>query len=572
MHSRVEVGHVGRFWDDSFKNLTFTKQPITQQEVDEWKTLGYDQSNVKSFTGSMYDNRNPMPEYFEQFENVFGLIKQSFTVYRMETLEIMPVHSDHYRTYCRLNDVEYDDVYRIVLMLEDWKPGHYFELDGVGYVNWKAGDWFKWRGDVPHAASNIGTEPRYTLQVTGVSSLVGQLNCLYSHNVPGYVSDNNNPIIKLDIQPKVNDKHYMVYLNNGFIKELNQIDHTKTEQQILNDEGLHIYLYEPLSSYDVNNPIHSQGFYSEFNEISPNALRAEELDSIVHYAIRNNLTNITVHTCDYNVAEYYTEYNRLTLLCDDLFLKSQRKIINLLEKPSYNFIKDFMCLNWRFTKHRQLVSTFLAGENGHLSWYYHADFETLKKDLFFDLDSWETKHPEHYNKLMRGCELIGQNGPYKIDKQEATIITVEDPSCVKIYPDIDNINYGETPALHNRVSNALSNYYSEVFVDIINETRYAQPTANFSEKVFQAIQYMKPFIVVGPPKTLEYIRSMGYKTFNEFWDESYDLELDHGERLAKIFDLINQIFSMTNDQQKELYVQMLPTIEHNLKLYKEMVK
>lgn len=575
MQSRVEVGHVGRFWDDSFKLLPFTKQPVTQQEIDEWETLGYNQSNVKSFTGSMYDNRNPMPEYFDQFENVFGLYKQSFTVYRMDTLEIMPVHSDHYRTYCRLNDVEYNEVYRVVLMLEDWKPGHYFELDGVGYVNWKAGDWFKWKGDVPHAASNIGVESRYTLQVTGVSSLVGQLNCLYSYNVPGYVSDNNNPIIKLDIQPKINDKHYMVYLNNGFIKELNTIDHTIEEQKLLNDEGLHIYLYEPLNSYDADKfdeHGHTQGFYSEFNTINPDKLRAEELDSIVHYAIRNNLKNITVHTCDYNVSEYYTEYNKLTLLCDDLFLKTQRKIINLIEKPSHHFNKNYICLNWRFTKHRQLVSTFLAGMNGHLSWYYKADFDTLKKDLFFDLDSWETKHPEHYNKLLVGCKLIEQHGPYKIDKHDATVIKVEDPSYVKIYPSVDNINYGETPALHNRVSNNLSNYYHEIFVDIVNETRYAQPTANFSEKVFQAIQYMKPFILVAPPKTLEYIRSMGYKTFSEFWDESYDDELDHGERLAKIFDLINQICSMTNDQQKELYVQMLPTIEHNLKLYKEMVK
>lgn len=575
MQSRVEVGHVGRFWDDSFKLLPFTKQPVTQQEIDEWKTLGYNQSNVKSFTGSMYDNRNPMPEYFDQFENVFGLYKQSFTVYRMDTLEIMPVHSDHYRTYCRLNDVDYNEVYRVVLMLEDWKPGHYFELDGVGYVNWKAGDWFKWKGDVPHAASNIGVESRYTLQVTGVSSLVGQLNCLYSYNVPGYVSDNNNPIIKLDIQPKIHDKHYMVYLNNGFIKELNTIDHTIEEQKLLNDEGLHIYLYEPLNSYDVDKfdeHGHTQGFYSEFNTINSDKLRAEELDSIVHYAIRNNLKNVTVHTCDYNVSEYYTEYNKLTLLCDDLFLKTQRKIINLIEKPSHHFIKNYMCLNWRFTKHRQLVSTFLAGMNGHLSWYYKADFDTLKKDLFFDLDSWETKHPEHYNKLIAGCKLIEQHGPYKIDKHDATVIKVEDPSYVKIYPSVDNINYGETPALHNRVSNNLSNYYHEIFVDIVNETRYAQPTANFSEKVFQAIQYMKPFILVAPPKTLEYIRSMGYKTFGEFWDESYDDELDHGERLAKIFDLINQICSMTNDQQKELYVQMLPTIEHNLKLYKEMVK
>ena len=154
MHGSIEIGHLGRYWNEEFRELTYVKQPVTQQEIDDWKKLGYDESNVKSFTGSLYDNSNVMPEWVTRLERMFGMYNQSYTVYRMETLEIMPVHRDHYRTYCRLNNISADRVHRVVLMLEDWKPGHYFELDGVGYVNWKAGDWFKWKGDVPHAASN----------------------------------------------------------------------------------------------------------------------------------------------------------------------------------------------------------------------------------------------------------------------------------------------------------------------------------------------------------------------------------------------------------------------------------
>ena len=47
------------------------------------------------------------------------------------------------------------------------EPGHYFEFDGEAVANWKAGDYVMWQADVPHAASNIGTEDRYTLQITG---------------------------------------------------------------------------------------------------------------------------------------------------------------------------------------------------------------------------------------------------------------------------------------------------------------------------------------------------------------------------------------------------------------------
>ena len=56
---------------------------------------------------------------------------------------------------------------RVLVFLEDWKSGHYFELDGIPIVNWKAGDYYQWTGATKHMASNIGVDDRYTLQLTG---------------------------------------------------------------------------------------------------------------------------------------------------------------------------------------------------------------------------------------------------------------------------------------------------------------------------------------------------------------------------------------------------------------------
>ena len=87
--------------------------------------------------------------------------------YKMETLDIMPTHVDHYNTYCKVFNKERDEVRRAIVFLEDWKPGHYFEVDGRAFVNWKVGEYVLWEPDTPHAASNIGVDPRYTLQITG---------------------------------------------------------------------------------------------------------------------------------------------------------------------------------------------------------------------------------------------------------------------------------------------------------------------------------------------------------------------------------------------------------------------
>lgn len=169
MNSQTATGHLNRFWDDDFKNLDYVRKPgFTQQEIDVWVNQGYNPSCLNSFVGTMYDNSNVMPDWVYGLDDKFGLVNQSYTFYKMETLEIMPVHVDHFRTYSRLNNASIDQIYRVLIMLEDWKSGHYLELDGVGYVNWKAGDWFKWKSNTPHAAGNVGIEPRYTLQITGL--------------------------------------------------------------------------------------------------------------------------------------------------------------------------------------------------------------------------------------------------------------------------------------------------------------------------------------------------------------------------------------------------------------------
>lgn len=585
MLSKVEIGHVGKFWTDEFKTLNYIKQPVTQAEIDEWAELGYLEENVKSFTGSMYDNRNVLPDWAYSFENMFGLHKQTYSFYRMDTLEIMPIHSDHFRTYCRLNDTTPDQVYRVVLMLEDWKPGHYFEMDGVGYVNWKAGDWFKWRGDVPHAAANIGPESRYTLQITGMSAFSGQLNDLFFVNVPDIADNTQHPMLTQNILPIVNpnndpNSRIMLYMRSDYIEQLDNLVHSVDGVETLNRDGLHIYLYEPLNAYHKDatakhdkDSKHTQWFYSEFDgKITPDELRADELDSILSYVERNNLTNVTVHTCEYGVENWYTHYiPALNLVCDDIFLRSQKKIIGFVPKPDNRFIRDFICLNWRFTKHRQLVSTFLAGRNGHLSWNFMPTVDGMFKDMYFDVEAWKLKYPQYYDRLIEGCNYINNDGPQVIDKRPNDVPVIDEPKYATIWPSVSELEPGSSPALYNRVSNHLSDFYFESFVDIVNETRFGQPTANFSEKVFQSIQYMRPFIVVGPPKTLEYIRSLGFKTFSDFWDESYDNETDHGERLAKLFALMDTIFEMSNEEQRNLYDNMVSVLEHNLRAYQTFI-
>lgn len=586
MNKKWKRGNVGRFWDDSFKSFDYIRQPITEEEINAWQNQGYDY--VKSFTGSMYDNSCPMPDWVKRFDSIFNYKNMTYTFYKMQTLEIMPVHVDHYKRYRELYDAEYESVCRILVMLEDWKPGHYLEIDGVGIVNWIAGDWFMWNTDCPHAASNIGVDNRYTLQITATIPADDKVwKDLHWFNIPHQLTKVESlytPTMHYIFNHALNinkGNPLFIYMYNQNIKQLEDINHSPQTINYLNEKGIDFYLFEPLCSYDIKsnkkyplNSKHSCLFYTEFSHhIEKNAmnLRADELDSILEYASRNNLINITVHTCDYNVEKFYPYYDRLKLKCNDLFLR----VFDLIEfgKPqdielAKNFTKKFISLNWRYTPHRQYISAYLAQlENVNLTWYFRADITMIAREPWIDLFTWPQKNGDLLIKFLEGLKNINNKSPYTLDLNIKESINITDPYIRNNWP--NGVIFDYKKETQNSNISDLSKYYNEVFCDIVCESRYAQPTANYSEKVYRPMFYYKPFILVAPPYTLKYLKEQGFKTFDKYWDETYDLITDHEQRLFKIIELIDYIDAKPFSELKEMYLDMQEILIHNFNILRE---
>ena len=81
---------------NEFFTFDYTKQPIKESEVNRWREEGY---YHKSFTGALYSSKNPMPEWTIDISNAIGLKNCGQTFYKMDTLDIMPPHYDHFETY-----------------------------------------------------------------------------------------------------------------------------------------------------------------------------------------------------------------------------------------------------------------------------------------------------------------------------------------------------------------------------------------------------------------------------------------------------------------------------------------
>ena len=85
----------------------------------------------------------------------------------MGTGSVLPEHRDTYKKYRSLFNCDLNNIIRIIVFVENWESGHYFEIDQTPITKWKQGDYIWWRGDVNHMAANLGLTPRFTLQVTG---------------------------------------------------------------------------------------------------------------------------------------------------------------------------------------------------------------------------------------------------------------------------------------------------------------------------------------------------------------------------------------------------------------------
>ena len=109
---------------------------------------------------------------------------------------------------------------------------------------------------------------------------------------------------------------------------------------------------------------------------------------------------------------------------------------------------------------------------------------------------------------------------------------------------------------------SLTRYYNDFFIDVIGVTYTTGDTFYMDEKETRPMLCLTPFIIYGTVGHLDTMRGHGFKTFGEWWDESYD-NCGGYARLEKIYQVIDKLSNMTNAELSAMYAAMLPTLEYN---------
>ena len=209
---------------------------------------------------------------------------------------------------------------------------------------------------------------------------------------------------------------------------------------------------------------------------------------------------------------------------------------------------------YMYMKHKDNKFSFTHDHNGS---YWH------KKHDFLYLNKAPREHRvKLYNKL-KDAGVLGNsihtftmlNNPVRLDKKyELPGIDPED------YP-----RFGKDQDIYELP-------YIDTVCSIVSETNDNDYEVFMTEKIWKPIIAQHVFVVHGNHLYLQRLREMGFKTFGNYFDESYDLEQDPNKRIDKIGTLIKELKSKCDDgsivergnkKWQDIYLQTKALRQHN---------
>ena len=101
-------------------------------------------------------------------------------------------------------------------------------------------------------------------------------------------------------------------------------------------------------------------------------------------------------------------------------------------------------------------------------------------------------------------------------------------------------------------------YYKPIYensaFNIITETTFKNNTVFLSEKTFHPIINLQPFIMFASNGQLKELQKLGFKTFGDIIDESYDNETNSKKRFKMVCNEIKKLSELNIDEINELFL------------------
>lgn len=125
-----------------------------------------------------------------------------------------------------------------------------------------------------------------------------------------------------------------------------------------------------------------------------------------------------------------------------------------------------------------------------------------------------------------------------------------------------------TPKEQNNHSQIQTQFFNDAYWNIVTETFGHNVVDGFlTEKTFKPIANLQPFVIIGTYGSLCLLRELGFKTFGDYIDESYDDITDETHRLKAAVDVALDLARMSHSDHIALMTKVKPILEHNQQVF-----
>lgn len=215
------------------------------------------------------------------------------------------------------------------------------------------------------------------------------------------------------------------------------------------------------------------------------------------------------------------------------------------ESPRYNVVS----LNCTRKPHRiDLIRALHNEENFIYSYYPFEDEDQIES--FFETGG----EVELLKELTELNELYDRH--LSLNRNEKNI---KERTKEELIRDLDS--------KHHSRQESVPLEYIRSCIDLITEA-YFMDSALLTEKAFKPIAYRKPFIILGPRHSHQFLERIGFKLYDELFDYSFD-DKSYEERLNSIISQIKEILKIPTLELVNRCKDLNEKIEHNYKVLHE---
>lgn len=157
--------------------------------------------------------------------------------------------------------------------------------------------------------------------------------------------------------------------------------------------------------------------------------------------------------------------------------------------------------------------------------------------------------------------IIDQDNSYLADQDRSMIQQHIMSGSLPLIADSTSVN----AAFSARLGHQEYRMLQSALLHVVNETVFYAPKLHLTEKIFKPIVTARPFVLVASPGSLSYLRGYGFRTFDDWIDESYDVMTDAGARLDAVAREIAKIAALSQSQLRSLHQDMRSVLDYNKK-------